>query len=93
MNKREFNKELKSLGFTQIKLCTGEPTGYFFKDLPHIRMVINRHIVDKKLRYRLYFRDVKDDNWINNVLVKEFIPDDKFIKSLKKAINFLGGTK
>lgn len=93
MNKREFNKELKGLGFTQIKLCTGESTDYFFMNLQHIRVIINRHMVDKKLRYRLYFRDVKDDNWINNILVKEFIPDDKFIKSLKKTIKFLGESK
>ena len=82
MNKREFDKELKCLGFTQIKLCTGEKTDYFFRDLQNIRIVINK--------CKLYFRDVKDNNWINNIFIKEISIDDKSIKSLKKLIKFLG---
>ena len=85
MNKREFYKELKNIGFTQISLCTGEKTNYFFIDLPNIRLVIDR--------CRLYFRDVKDDNWINNIFIKEISIDDKSIKSLKKIIEFLGVEK
>ena len=63
MTKKEFYKELKKIGFTQISLCTGEKNNYFFIDLPNIRVVIDK--------FKLYFRDVKDDNWINNILIKE----------------------
>ena len=82
MTKREFYKELKKIGFTQISLCTGEKTNYFFIDLPNIRVVIDK--------FKLYFRDVKDDNWINNILIKEISIDDKSIKSLKKILKFFG---
>ena len=83
MRKREFYNELKKIGFIQIITCEKEKTDYFFIDLQNIRVVINK--------FKLYFRDVKDDNWINNIFIKEIKADDKNIKSLRQMIKFFGG--
>lgn len=83
MTKKEFYKQLEKTKFTRIVTIEGHKTDYFFIDLPRVRVVFNKW---NSKYYGLYVRDVKDDNFINNLLLKTF---KKLDEKTMKLFNFM----
>lgn len=87
MTKKDFYKQLKKIGFEQIVDCEGRNTDYFFVLHPSIKIVVSATFRVKR-EYGLYVRDIKDDNYLNNLLLCRFFPDDKSVKFIKQFVEF-----
>ena len=87
-DKNKFYESLKEIGFERITTCEREETDYFFIDLPRVRVVFTKWN-DKE--YALCVRNVKDDNFCNNLPLKTFnFLEEKTINFIRKFVEFLG---
>lgn len=87
MTKKEFIKELKEMGFTQLKFVQDIYPEYFYIYLQHIQLSVvfggNTKVVG------IYARQKTDLDYTHNVLLKKADKiDETFLKKIKKMVNF-----
>lgn len=85
MTKKEFVEELKEMGFTEFKFLNQDAPIYFYIILQHIRLSVT--ISGKAAG--IHAINKTDLDFRHSVLLKKTDKiDDKFLKSIKKLVNF-----
>ena len=84
MTKEEFIKELKEMGFVQLITLNNVAPEYFYIYLQHIQLsVVFWETIG------VYVRQKTDLDYTHNVLLKKTDKaDEKFLKTIKKLVNF-----
>ena len=88
MTRKEFIKELKELGFVQLKYLNNTAPKYYYIYLQYIQVSVV-FSGKKNKTIGIYVRLKTDLDYMHNVLLKKTNKvDERFLRTIKKLVSF-----